>query len=384
MPIAISAFACSANRGSEHELGWKCLKQCSRCSSEVHLFTSAKINPHVKEQVSEHHMDNVIVHYVDFPTFVDTILKSLPGAGYQVVAYAWEFKLFFHMLRRYRRDYFNLAVKSTFGSYRWPSFLWCFSKELHVDPLSGGGRCPLRFYCFFSHRARLHELIRVLFQRVSLYDPFVLLTLFKAKKIFPGNAATYAILPEFARNKCIVKKDFLSADASDFKIDEARACTSISSNNLKIFYTGKLLEWKGVRIVLEALSRLPDDVKYQFTVMGDGPARKSYDDYINKKKLNVVFIDPKKVPRSDLSFYFFAHHIFAFPTLHGEGGLAPVEAKLHGMRLLTLDFSGLHSYMTLGDICIQTEGHTADEVVQSIADAIEAEYRKLKDPSLYG
>jgi glycosyltransferase involved in cell wall biosynthesis len=379
MATAISAFTCSENRGSEHELGWKCLKECAARSLEVHLFTSVKINPDIEAQVRKYSLDNVVVHLVDLPKGVDSFFKSISGAGYQLAAYVWEFRLFLHMFRRYRRNHFNVGIKSTYGSYRWPSFLWYFSKELHIDPLSGGGRCPFRFQRFFSPKARRKELFRMFIQRATLCDPFVLLTLFKAKKLYAGNTATRSILPEFARRKCVVKQDFLTIEAADFKIEEAREAVSVDPRILKIFYTGKLHEWKGIKVILEALALLPDDVKYEFTIMGNGPARQFYEDYIHQAKLNVVFIDPKQVPRSDLSFYFLSHDIFAFPTLHGEAGYAPVEAKLHGMKLLTLDFSGLIPNLTEGDICIQTEGKSADDVVQAIANSIEAQYRQLKE-----
>ena len=375
---AISAFACSSNRGSECELGWQCLQECAARSTEVHLFTSAVINPQIEAQVRQHSLDNVIVHLVDFPERVDALLKSIPAVGYQLLAYAWEFRLLFYMLRRFRREQFDLAIRSTYGSYRWPSFLWFFSKEFHLDPLSGGGRFPLRFRRFFSPKAQCKELFRMFMQRAHFLDPFVLITLSQASEIYAGNAATRSILPKFARNKCVVKSDFLAVQAADFKIAEARAAVSVDPQVLKLFYTGKLLEWKGVMIILKALASLPKEVRYTFTIMGNGPDRQLFEDYVAQKGLNVVFVDPKQVPRCDLSFYFFAHDLFVFPTLHGEAGYAPIEAKLHGMRLLALDFSGLNDAMTDGDICIQTEGKSAEDVVQAIAASIEALYWSLK------
>ena len=379
MAIVISAFACSENRGSEHELGWKCIKECAARSDEVHLFTSVAVNPGIYVQIHKHELNSVVVHGVDFCKAVDFVLKSIPwGCGYQVAAYVWEFRLWLHMFGRYPRRGFELGIKSTYGSYRWPSFLWYFSQQFHLDPLSGGGRCPLRFHRFLSARGRSKEMFRLFLQYATLCDPFVLLTLLKATKIFAGNAATRSILPGFARQKCVVKQDFLTIEASDFKIEEARATVSRDSSVLKILYTGKLLEWKGIKLILEALALLPEDVNYVFTLMGNGPARKFYQDYIEKKQLHVVFVDPKQVPRCDLSFYFLSHDIFAFPTLHGEAGYAAVEANLHGMKLLTLDSSGLSANLSEGDLCIQTEGRSADEVVQAVAHSIEGQYRQFK------
>ncbi len=378
MRTAISAFACTENRGSEHELGWKCLKELASTSSEVQLFTSERVNPNIRSQVENNGLKNVNVHAVDFPDCLDRLLKSIPGTGYQLAAYFWEFLLFAHLLRFYKSRHFDLAVKSTYGSYRWPSFLWYFAREFHLDPVSGGGGFPYRFKAFFSPKARRRELFRLFMQRAAFFDPFILMTLFKADKLFVGNHATKNIMPQFARRKCVVKEDFLKVDARDFRIEEARERCRLDPSVLKIFQTGKLLEWKGVMIVLRALAKVPDDVAYEYTVMGTGPGMELYQHFVATHGLNVKFVDPSNVPRPDLSFYFLSNDLFTFPTLHGESGFAPVEAKLHGIRLLTLDFSGLGDVLTEEDICIATEGKSAEDVVDAISHEITHLYRILK------
>ncbi|MFT4902154.1 MAG: glycosyltransferase involved in cell wall biosynthesis, partial [Lentimonas sp.] len=229
-----------------------------------------------------------------------------------------------------------------------------------------------------SVRSRLREFWRMLFQRVPFFDPFVLLTLYKSDVIHVGNQATANILPRFVRGKCRVKQDFLQVDPADFRIAEARNTVAVQPDCLKLFYTGKLLEWKGVMLVLRALAKLPSDVKYSFTIMGVGPALEFYRGYVEAHNLNVVFLKPNGVPRADLSFYFLSHDLFVFPTLHGEGGFAPVEAKVHGMRLLTLDSSGLDFVLQSEDICIATKDKQADEVVTAISQEIENLYDRLK------
>jgi glycosyltransferase involved in cell wall biosynthesis len=378
MRSIISAFACTENRGSEHELGWRCLCAHAERSDDVHLLTNTFANPKIVEQIRANGLMQVQIHVVDFPRPVYRMLTSIPGMGYQLVAYAWEFLLFFYLFRRFGSKHFDLGVKSTYGSYRWPSFLWCFSQEFQMGPISGGGRFPLRFMSLFSLRSRLREFGRMLFQRLTFLDPFVLLTLWQASIIHVGNQATQDILPRFARKKCQIQQDFLAVNASDFRIEEAQRTVSVKSHCLKIFYTGKLLEWKGVILILRALAKLPSYVNYCFTIMGNGPARGFYQAYTELHNLDVIFIDPKGVPRADLSFYFLSHDLFVFPTLHGEAGFAPVEAKLHGMRLLTLDFSGLDFVIQPEDICIDTHGKQPRAVVAAISKAIESLYIRLK------
>jgi len=380
MVLAVSAFTCTEDLGSEHELGWQCLKARALNNNEVYLFTAGYVNSDIHEQLDRHNLRNVVVHTVDFPKSVDAFLNATIGKGHLLTAYAWEFLLFFYMLRRFGKNQFDVGVKSTYAGYRWPSFLWYFSKQLHLDPVSGGGGFPLRFRTFLSAKAQRRELFRMFMQRVFYFDPFVFLTMLKAGELHVSNAGTKAMTPKFFRKKCVLKNDFIKVDASDFKMEEARKTVSVDPDILKIFHTGKLLEWKGVMIILRALALLPNSVKYEYTVMGSMSARQYYLDYVLQEGLNVTFVDPEKVPRHDLSFYFFAHDLFTFAALHGDGGHAPVEAKMHGMRLLTLDFSGLEQTLTKDDICIQTEALNEREIVQQIAESIEHLYYELKCP----
>ncbi len=380
MVVAVSAFTCTEDLGSEHELGWQCLKARALDNSEVYLFTDGYVNPDIQAQLDKHNLHNVVLHTVDFPRSVDAFLGATIGEGHLLTAYAWEFRLFFYMLRRFSKDYFDVGVKSTYAGYRWPSFLWYFSKQLHLDPVTGGGGFPLRFRTFLSPRAQWKELFRMFMQRVFYFDPFVMLTMLKASELHVSNVETKIMTPKFLRKKCIIKKHFIKVNADDFKMEEARKTVSVDPEELRIFHTGKLIEWKGVMIVLRALALLPDSVRYQYTIMGSKKTRQYYLDYIQEKGLNVDFVDPEKVPRHDLSFYFFAHDLFTFTALHGDGGHAPVEAKMHGMRLLTLDFSGLGETLTEDDICIQTQEKSTGEIVQEIADAIEHLYYQLKCP----
>ena len=378
MKTVISAFCCTENRGSENELGWRCLCSHVDQGEDIYLLTNTFSDPDIVKKINAKGFKQVELHIVDFPRIVYVALTSIPGMGYQLVAYAWEFLLFFYMFRRFGRKHFDLAVRSTYGSYRWPSFLWCFSKEFQMGPISGGGRFPSRFKSFFSPRARLREIGRLVFQRLTFLDPFVLLTLRQASVIHVGNQATQDILPRFAQEKCQLQPDFLAVNPADFRIEEARRTVTLEPNCLKLFYTGKLLEWKGLILILRALAKLPLDVNYSFTVMGAGPARGFYQEYVEQHNLNVKFVDPKRVPRSDLSFYYLSHDLFVFPTLHCEAGFAPAEAKLHGMRLLTLDFSGLDFALQSEDIRIDTQGKEPEAVVTAIAQEIENLYDRLK------
>lgn len=378
--VALSAYVCLRNRGSEHEIGWKNVKDYSAKAEKLYLFTSKFENNGIGEQLDE--LPNVEVFLIDIPKILNDALKSIPFVGYHIAAYLWEFSLFFYLNTRYKKKHFDLGVKSSYGSYRWPTFLWCFAKELHINPISGGGRFPIRFLAFFSFRAKVLELFRMFVQLIPFIDPFAMLSMSKATKIFAANHATRKILPKKFQKKCIIKEDFLEVFPEDFRMAEAKVASSPDRHVLKLFYTGRVLEWKGVMLVLRALKKVNTLIPYELTIMGNGPAKAKLARYAAENNLKVNFVSPQNVPRKDLSFYFYSNDIFVFPSLHAEGGFAPVEAKLHDMALLTLDFSGLDLYLNEKDLVINTEGKSAKNVIETISEKLLDYFTRHKSPIL--
>jgi len=376
MNIAISAYVCSSNQGSEHEIGWKCVKEYAQIADNLYLFTSANENFDLNFQMDANSLYNVKLFMVDIPIKLNNYLKSIPIIGYHLAAYLWELSLFFYLIKRYEKGFFDLAIKSSYGTYRYPSFLWYFSKELHLNPISGGGRLPFRFLSFFSLKGKLIELFRMIMQVSPFANPLVLLTLSKSSKIYVGFNATKAILPKFAKKKCLLKENFLEVFPEDFRMKEAKEISQLDKFKLKLFYTGRIHEWKGVMITLRALKKIGPEINYEFTIMGEGPTKRLLKKYSENHNLNVIFINPKNIPRCDLSFYYYSHDIFIFPTLHGEAGFAPIEAKLHDMTLLTLDFSGLEAHVDQGDIVIDTRAKDAEGVVDDVARQLSLYYKK--------
>jgi len=339
----MSAYACEPNKGSEPEVGWRWLIDAAEKYNEVVLVTRKNNQENIEKEFSKLNLNNVKFEYFDLPKWASFWKKG--GRGVQPYAYLWEMFLFVYLLKRYKKEEFDLAQRVTFVTYRFPSFIWYFSKEFIFGPIAGGERYPLDFLKIFTSKGKIKEIIRMLMQRFSLFDPLVLLTLYKADKIIAVTEDTKTILPNFVQDKVIIKPA-ISININDFNIDLSKREVKSKNDILKLLYIGNLLELKGIMLTLMALKDI-DQSKYEFNIIGSGKDQKTFEDYVVKHNLNVNFLGQKN--RNELSEYYLSHDLFVFPSLHDSGGMVVLEAKAHGLKVIVSDFGGPQMFVDESD-----------------------------------
>ncbi|MCU0352493.1 MAG: glycosyltransferase [Cytophagales bacterium] len=334
MEAIMSAYNCEPGRGSEFETGWQEMKRMLAKCSRLTVVTRPADTRRIEEHMTASESQRTAFVFFDLPAWVNR-LKAF-SVGPQIVVYLWEICLFFFLLKQYRRNQFDHAHRATVGSYRFPSFLWYFAPYFTWGPVASGETVPVRLLGILSMKGRVVELLRMLVQRSSLVDPFILLGLYKASEISVATTATLEILPAYARRKAFVRPGYYTIDKLDFTVDLSVARTDRRAK-LSLLYVGRLLEWKGIMFVLKALRQLHNRIDYAFTVIGDGPDHGLFRRYAKKHGLNVDFLGKK--PRRELSFYYLTHDLFVSPDLHGRGSNTMVEAKLHRLPVLALDIT---------------------------------------------
>jgi glycosyltransferase involved in cell wall biosynthesis len=228
----------------------------------------------------------------------------------------------------------------------------------------------------------MQELARLLMQRLSLWDPFVLTALHKADLLITLTQDTKDMLPGFARRKAfVITRQHISVapTAFDYVETDHPLAGDTARGSVRLLYIGRLLEWKGLMLVLYALDKLRGTGDYRFTIIGQGPAKNFYQAYAEKRGLDVVFLSPTGIPRRKLSSYYLGHDLFAFPSLHGTAGYVMLEAQLHNLPVLMLDITAPPSFERFErDIIITTKKRTVLQVVDSVATAISSFVRQEK------
>lgn len=347
MNILLGMYACEPNKGSEPEVGWRWMIESAKKFDNVVVVTRANNKDNIEKEFSKLEIKNVKFEYFDLPKWLSFWKKG--GRGVQLYAYLWEISIFFFLLKKYKKNEFDIAQRVTFVTYRFPSFIWYFSKKFIFGPIAGGERFPLDFLKIFSFKGKIKEIIRMIIQRISLFDPFVLLTFYKADEIIAVTEDTKTILPKFFQDKVIIKPA-ISIDIKDFNVDVSQRLARKQGEPLKLLYIGRLIEWKGIMLTLMALKDI-EKSKYVFDIVGEGNDIDIFKEYIETHNLNVHFLGQKN--RQELSTFYLSNDLFVFPSLHDSGGMVILEAKAHGLPVLVSSFGGPQMFIDKYDFLLK-------------------------------
>ncbi|SDM11349.1 Glycosyltransferase involved in cell wall bisynthesis [Catalinimonas alkaloidigena] len=393
MKILMSAYACEPNWGSEPEVGWRWMKRLAAQATELVVVTRSEdrykdangktgvrnSRANIEKAMETENLPNVRFLYYDLPDQIANTEQSFIGAN--VCGYLWELAVFPFLLQHFGYKEFDLVQRVTIVAYRFPTSISYFGKRFIYGPLAGGERAPLRLMPMFSFKNQLKEWTRRLIQYSALVDPLVLLTLQQADEVIAVTHDTYSILPAFARKKAIIEPA-TSIDEKDFRIDETyRGTRDRQDPTLRLLFVGRLLEWKGVLLTLKALHFLGDALDYEMTIVGDGPDAARFRAYAAQHNLRVHFTG--HISRTELSQYYFSHDLFVLPSLHDSGGFVVLEAHLHDLPVLVLALGGPREIASpeKGDIMIDPQGLTPDQLAAAIANQLLAFQRKRLGPS---
>ena len=345
MKILISAYACEPNKGSEPEAGGQHMIKSANKYEKVVVVTRANNKHNIEKTVKELDLDNVFFEYFDLPYVLQYIKRLIGSIAWYV--YIWKY-FFFFFVKKNKKNSFDLVQRVTFVSYKY-LFIWYFGKKFILGPIGGGERYPLDFLKIFSFKGKLKEIIRFIFQHISLFDPLVLITLFKSDEIIAVTDDSKSILPNFVQKTII--KPAISIDVEDF---EKYKKPSQNNKKLKILYVGNLLELKGIKLILMSLKKVKNK-KYEFNIVGSGPDENIFRKYVVKHNLNVNFLG--KIKRKFLSKYYLENDLLVFPSLHDSGGMVILEAKAHALPVVVSSFGGPKMFVNVnqGDIIINSK-----------------------------
>jgi glycosyltransferase involved in cell wall biosynthesis len=348
-------------------MGWENFVTLSKRFSKVTLLTRTLYKEAIEQNSYFQSQSHVTTVYYELPGWLDKMENT--RVGFQAHPYIWEVFVFPFLLKRFKRNQFDIAQKVTTGSYRYPSLTWYFARKFIWGPIASGERYNIRLISIFSRKGMVVELFRMIVQRIVLFDPLVRLTLHRSSQIIAISNDTRSILPSFARRKTTVNQKYISVKAEDYNLDLRFAIVK-DTQTLKLLFIGRLLEWKGVMFVLEALKKIHGRIPYEFTIVGDGPDYGHFHSYAVKNNLRVVF-HKEWVNRRDLSSFYYSHHLFMFPCLHAVTGFVFLESLLHELPVLALDITGAEELVGKNyGIEIPTSSRNKRQVVQDIADKL--------------
>jgi len=102
-----------------------------------------------------------------------------------------------------------------------------------------------------------------------------------------------------------------------------------------VLFVGRLQSRKRIDILLQACAALPHELQPDVVIIGDGPARKEYENLAERIYPNANFVGAKH--GTELEPYYAKADLFVLP---GTGGLAIQQAMAHGLPIVVAHGDG--------------------------------------------
>ncbi len=362
MKILLSAFAFAPNVGSEPGVGWRWAVELAR-HHEVTVVTDMTRRALVED-------DNVqLPPNVRVVYFRPGWLRAVPlnSATAQLLYTAWQFALL-GVARGLQREHgFDLAIHSTYGVFRHPSFLGYLGIPFVFGPVGGGEDAPMALKRSIRGREKIKELLRSLLNKAALFDPFLWAAYAKATLILTKTEGTRQALPWPFRHRAIVYPE-IGIDAPEGVYARVRQ----PDEPLRVLFAGRLLGWKGAHLSIRAVAQaLAQGVPVEFTLLGKGPFEPEL-----RKVAGVLGIQNSirwvsHMPQQELFALYQTMHCMLFPSLHDSSGNVVLEAQANGLPVICLDLGGPATLVTPETaIVVATNGRDEAGVVAGLANAL--------------
>ncbi len=334
--ILLSAYACEPDRGSEPAVGWNWAVQASRLGHRVSVLTRANNREIIEAYARCHRLDADFLYY-DLPEWLQRCKRSAGELGAVLYYLLWQWFAFRWVGENMDTAQFDLVHHVTFASVRYPSFMGRLGIPFCFGPVGGGETVPASLCASFRHKARLHEFIRRISNRLVGLSPLSRSALRDASRILVTRD-TLPLIPREFHKKCQVQ---LAIGSPEMHCAPAAKAPRRVGQPVRLLYVGRLLESKGVDVALHAVQLLKQtSLDARLTMIGDGAARRSLLELCRALDLRAEVDWLGWLPPARLDEHYEGADAFLFPGMRDSGGMAVLEALSHGLPVVCADLGG--------------------------------------------
>ncbi len=110
-------------------------------------------------------------------------------------------------------------------------------------------------------------------------------------------------------------------------------------------FVGRLIEGKGVGLLVDALRIVADRTPCELHIVGDGPLRRRIEEHVRRVRLDKAVVFHGFVPQAKCARYVGAADILVFPTLFDCGGAVVLEAMAMKRPVIATNWGGPADYL---------------------------------------
>ena len=254
----------------------------------------------------------------------------------------WHWKVFQRAKKLHQERPFSGSHLVTLCGFREPGYVWKIDIPHIWGPLGGTHNFPKAFMKSIQSLSRLRERIRTAINRFQLN---------RSGRIRRAMQQSAAVVAASTGARSDFESGFgIQCDVEletgiDHPLQPIRESRN-SAQPLRILWTGRLREWKGLPILLHSIASLPKTVSVQVRVVGNGSSKPTWMKLATKLGIaNCIEWIPWPTYQETLEYYAWAD-VFAFTSLRDTSGTGLLEALAAGCPILGLDHQGAKDIMT--------------------------------------
>jgi len=340
--ILLSAYQCGPGMGSVSQIGWEWYSRLSD-RGPVTLVTHARNR--LALEAAGAPLPGTEVIYIDTEWFAGPLYRFarwlFPRSEHPVFLIS-SFDFFVYdaaarrMLARRRRDgqTWDVIHQPTPVSPLAATTLHRLGLPLVVGPWNGGLRSPEGFPEIM--RAESGWLYSV--RHLGRWLDRLLGCTRQAQVILAATRATREALPASAQ----ARTRFMLENGVDLATfpDSPWPPAPGPGRPLQILFVGRLLPFKGVSMLVEALEQFTREHPAQLHVVGDGTERLLLQTQVERLGLASQVHFHGALSHADIAALMRGSHVFCLPSVRESGGAVLLEAMSSGRPVIALDYGG--------------------------------------------
>ena len=258
----------------------------------------------------------------------DRIASITFGALSHLLTQYFQWKMTRKLVREFSID---IVHEPAPVSPKQPSMMFAVGAPVIIGPMNGGMSFPPAFaYMSGPFERWLYSVLRFF---SSLYNVLIPGKLFSSV-LLVANKRTKEALPFFRFGKIIELVEngvFASKVRHDAKVVG-------SAESINVVYVGRLVDWKTIDIVIDAVAMCRSQ-NVKFIIVGDGSER-------NRLEKHAASVAPDKVsflgavPHAQILNCYDMADIFVLPSIRECGGAVVLEAMARGIPVIATNWGG--------------------------------------------
>jgi glycosyltransferase involved in cell wall biosynthesis len=340
--ILLAAYQCGPGMGSVSQIGWEWYQRLSRRTS-VTLLTHVR-NASALKKAGAPLADSEVV-YID----TEWLARPLFGLARRLFHNSEHAVFMFASLDFFAYDHqaLKLMRRRMARGQRWDVIhavtpvttvaatrLHRLGIPLVLGPLNSGIGTPAAFRSLLKQDSVWLYPLR----NLGRVGDWMAGSTRNAAMILTATRATLASIAPRYRSRCVT----LIENGVDLTRFRASPCPPApgAGQPLQALFVGRLVPFKGLTLLLEALAAVRGAIDVQLTVVGEGPMRQTWEADASRLGVadRVEFCGAQ--PLEEVARRMRAAHVFCLPSVRESGGAVLLEAMACARPVIAVNFGG--------------------------------------------